>query len=116
MDRAMSEMLARYHYKPILVYLDPDKQYYLFTDSSKHSWSDIFVQYTEQEREDGSKFKVPHTITYQSRSFQGSQKKWSSLTKEAYAIYKPFNKMVFHLKEVYVMIRCEHAPLKKFLY
>ena len=31
---------------PILVYPDLDKQYYLFKDSSKHSWSGILVQYT----------------------------------------------------------------------
>ena len=55
---------------PILVYPDPDKQYYLFTDSSKHSWSGILVQYTKQIREDGTKFKIPHSITYQSGTFQ----------------------------------------------
>ena len=48
----------------ILVYPDPDKQYYLFTDSSKHSWSDILIQYIEQVREDCTKLKVPHPITY----------------------------------------------------
>ena len=45
---------------PILVDPDPDKQYYLFMDSSKHSWNRILVQYTEQAREDDTKFKVPH--------------------------------------------------------
>ena len=28
---------------PILVYLNQDKQYNLFTDSSKHSWSGILT-------------------------------------------------------------------------
>ena len=40
---------------PILVYPDPDKQYYLFMDSSKHSWSGICRQYTEQAKEGGAK-------------------------------------------------------------
>ena len=45
---------------PILVYPDQDKQYYLFTDSSsKHFWSSILIQYTEQIKEDGTKLKVP---------------------------------------------------------
>ena len=35
---------------PILVHPYPDKKYYLFTDSSKHSWSGILIQYTEQIR------------------------------------------------------------------
>ena len=43
-------------------------------DSSKHSWSDILKQYNEQTREDGTKLKIPHPITYQSGTFQGLQK------------------------------------------
>ena len=101
---------------PILVYPDPDKQYYLFMDSSKHSWSGILVQYTEQAREDGTKFKVPHPITYQNRTFQGSQKNWSTLTKEAYAIYMSFHKTVFYLREAHIMVRCYCDHLWKFVY
>ena len=66
---------------PILVYPDPDMHTYLFTDSSKHSWSDILIQYTEQVKEESTKLKVHHPITYQRRPFQGSQKNWSTLTR-----------------------------------
>ena len=63
MDRAMPGNLDYIKQvittNPILVYSDPDKQYYLSMDSSKHCWNGIFVQYTEQAREDGTKFKVP---------------------------------------------------------
>ena len=38
---------------PILVYQGPNKQYYLSTDSSKHSWIGILVQYTEQKKDSG---------------------------------------------------------------
>ena len=51
-------------------------------------------------------------MTYQRGTFQGSQKKWSTLTKEAYAIYMSFHKVVFYLKEAHVMVRCDHAPFK----
>ena len=57
---------------PILVYPDPDKHYHLFNNSSKHPWSVILIQCTEQIREDGTKLKVPHPITSQSGTFQGS--------------------------------------------
>ena len=56
----------------ILAYLDPDKQYYLFTDSSKHSWNGILVQYDKQMKEDGTKLNTPYPITYHSGTFQGS--------------------------------------------
>ena len=37
---------------PILAYPNLDKRYYLFMDSSKHSWSGVLVQYHEQKQED----------------------------------------------------------------
>ena len=33
---------------PIFIHPDLDKQYYLFAERSKHSWSGIPIQYTEQ--------------------------------------------------------------------
>ena len=60
---------------PILIDPHPDKQYYPFTDCSKHSLSDILVQYVEQTIDDRTENQIPHPITYQSRTFQGSQKK-----------------------------------------
>ena len=87
----------------ILIYPDPNKQYFLFTDSSKHSWSGILIQHSDQTKDNWTKIKIPHPITYQSRTFQGSTKNWSILIKEAYAIYMSFWKIVFHLKEAHVM-------------
>ena len=60
--------------------------------------------------------KIPHLITCQSGTFQGSQKNWSTLTKEANTIYMSFCKMVFYLKEVHVTVRFDHAPQQKFIY
>ena len=102
---------------PILVYPDPNKQFYLFTVSSKkNSWSGISIQYQEQIKEDGTAVKVPHAITYQSGTFQGLQKNWSALMNETYAIYMSFHKMVFYLNYAHVKIRCDHAPLHKSMY
>ena len=77
-------------HSPILVSPDPNKEYYLFTDSSKHPWSGILIQYQEHVKEDGTIVNVLHPITYQSCTFQSSQKNWSVLTKETYAIYMSF--------------------------
>ena len=33
-------------------------------DSSKHSLSGIIIQYSEQTKDDGTKIKIPHPITY----------------------------------------------------
>ena len=79
-------------------------------------WSSILIQYTEQIKEDGTKLKIHLPITYQSGTFQASQKNWSTLTKEAYAIYMSLCKMVSFLKEAQVMVRYDHAPLQKCIY
>ena len=44
----------------ILAYPDSDKQYYIFTDNSKHSWREILIQYTKQTKEDSTKLNI-HT-------------------------------------------------------
>ena len=48
----------------ILVYPDPDKQYCLFNDRGKHTWSGILVQYTEQMKKDGINLNITHPIIY----------------------------------------------------
>ena len=50
------------------------------------------------------------------KPWDSSQKNWSTLTKEAYAIYMSFHKMVFNLKEAPIIVRCDHVPLRKFIY
>ena len=59
---------------PILIYPDPYKQCCLFMDSIKLSCNGIIIQYTEQIKEDRTKLKMLHPVTYQSDPFQGSQK------------------------------------------
>ena len=61
----------------ILVYPDPDKQYFLFMDSNKQAWCGILIQYMELLKQGGTKLKVPHPVTCQSGTFLGSQKNWS---------------------------------------
>ena len=52
-------------------------------DSGKHFWSGVLVQYSEHEQENCKKLHISYPITYQSGTFQGSQKNWGKLTKEA---------------------------------
>ena len=59
---------------PISAYPDPDKKYYLFTDSSKHSLSGVLVQYHEQKQEDGTTLNILHLIINQSGTVQGPEK------------------------------------------
>ena len=74
------------------------------------------MHYQEEVKEDGTIVNGTHPITYQSGTFQGSQKKWSVLAKDTYAIYMSFHKIVFYLKDPHVKIGCDHVSLCKFMY
>ena len=97
---------------PILVYPDPTKDYHLFTDASKETWSAVLMQ-----DQNTSPTNVPdlRPVAYQSGTFKGSQLNWATLTKEAYAIYMAFRKFSFYLEGAFTNLRCDHAPLEKFL-
>ena len=58
--------------EPILLFLDPNKPYILYTDASKYAWSCVLTQQYVHEK-DGKKVKVNHPITYVSGLFKGSQ-------------------------------------------
>ena len=100
--------------EPILIYLDPNLPYVLFTDASKYAWACVLMQektYQIEEKE----VKILHPITYMSGLFHGSQMNWACLTKEAYAIYMSIKKLAYYLEDADITLRSDHLPLKKFL-
>ena len=102
---------------PILIYPKPSKPYILYTDSRKYTWAGILTQtlnYTDTVMLQVQTIEL--SVTFQSGSYSSSQEKWSSIQKEAYTIYASFKKMVFYLRDAHILIRSDHAPLKKFIY
>ena len=102
---------------PVLIYPEPSKPYVLYTDSSKYTLAGILTQtytYTDTVIQQVQTIDLP--ITFQSGSYSSSQEKWSTIQKEAYAIYASFKKMVFYLRDAYILIRSDHASLRKFIH
>ena len=102
---------------PVLIYPEPSKPYILYTYGSKYTWAGILTQtqmYTDSVSQQVQTIDLPST--FQSGSYSASQEKWSTIQKEAYAIYASFRKMVFCLRDAQVLIRSDHAPLRKFIY
>ena len=100
--------------EPILKYPDPNLPYILYTDSSKYTWSGILMQKQMVDLPDGSQQEIEVQITQQSGTYAESQEKGSTIKNEAYAIYTSFKQMIFYLKDSRVLIKSDHAPLKKF--
>ena len=89
---------------PVLIYLDPNKQYHLFTGASNHTWPGVLTQTRETLKENGKLNITYHPITYQSGTFTLSHINWSTLVKETYAIMMSFYKMAFYLCDAEVVI------------
>ena len=103
--------------EPVLIYPDPNKDYYLFTDASKFGWAGVLTQLLDKL--DGipdTKKVIYHPVQYVSGLFRGSQLGWAALTKEAYAIYRNVKRLSFYLELAKTYLRSDHLPLKKFLY
>ena len=104
----LREMLMQY---PILWYPDPNREYFLYMDTSGIGWSGVLTQEYSDEK---GRVKF-HPICYVSGQFRGSQINWTALTKEAYAIYMAVRCLSFYITDANVSVRSDHLPLKKFL-
>ena len=91
---------------PILKYPDPQASYTLYRDALKYTYAGVLTQHSNG---------TDHPITYVSRLFLGSQLNWATLTKEAYAIYMPVEKLSFYMDTAKITVKSDHLPLKKFL-
>ena len=91
---------------PILKYPDPQVSNTLYTDASKYACTGILTQHSNG---------TDHPITYISGLFHGSQLKWATFTKEAYAIYMSVKKLSFYIDTAKITVKSDHLPLKKFL-
>ena len=84
-------------------------------DASKYTWSAILMQLHDTPSEDGNFCTQLHPMAFQSDIFKGSQLNWATLKKEAYAIYMAFQKYSYYLEGATMLLRSDHAPLRKFL-
>ena len=104
--KELRELLTKY---PILRYADQNKDYTLFTDTSKFGYGRVLTQ----ENEDNG-IKKYHPVFYVSGLFRGSQLNWAVLTKGAYAIYISVRKLTFYITGHNIKVKGDHLPLKKF--
>ena len=100
--------------EPILVYPDPELLYTLFTDASKYTWAAGLNQAYNYDKEN-REITINHPTTYANGLFKGYHLNWAAVTKEAYAIYMAFKKLVYYSEDADVTLVRDHVPLKKFL-
>jgi len=95
---------------PILKYPDPNKAYTIFTDASDIALGSILLQ---KHNVNGKECDMP--IAYLSCQFNETQIKWSTIVKEAYAIYYSVLKWHHYLDGAQITLKTDHRPLQRFL-
>ena len=95
---------------PLLSFPDQRLPYTLYTDASDKCIGACLTQVLE---ESGSKVERP--IYYLSHRLSDTQTRWSTIEKEAYAIYYSLQKLDHYLHNAEFTIKCDHLPLKYLL-
>ena len=99
---------------PVLIYLDPNEKYHLFTDASNFTWSAALMQERVIQTPKGKENKfLP--IAFHSGTFQGSEVNWTAFQKKAATIHRGIKRLSFYLYEVDVVVHSDHKPLAKFI-
>ena len=83
---------------------DIQKPFKLYTDASDVAVGAILVQLDDEQ--------VERPVHYVSRCFRGSEKAWSTIEKEAYAIVYALTKLRPYLFGAKFVIYTDHKPLK----
>ena len=92
---------------PVLISPQVDKDYVIYCNASKYSYSGILQQTRPRTEE-----LAP--VAYFSGNFNKTQVKWNITEKEAYAIYKLVKKFTFYITGTKTMVSSDHKPLKNF--
>ena len=91
---------------PILQYLNPIKQYIVYTHASDDACgAQLFQEY------DGTEFP----IAFLSYTFLETQRKWNTTEQEAYGVYYAITKLNYYLQGADIIVQNDHKPLSKFL-
>ena len=95
---------------PILKYPNPQKRYVVFTDASDQAAAAVL---TQEYKDDDNEIKEMPTA-YLSAHFSDTQFKWSTVVKEAYAIYYAINKWRHYFKDAEILLKSDAKSFQKF--
>ena len=104
-QEAFDELKTRLTQAPILAHPDPSKEYVLYTDASGTCVGAILAQ----KEHGGTEEKVIH---YLSQQLNKTQRRWSTIEREAYAIVLALKKFRQYLLGTPFTVYCDHRPLK----
>ena len=92
---------------PALFWVDPNAQVIVMTDASDYGYG----CYIYQVKTDAQGNTKEYPIRFMSHSFVGAQLNWSTIEKEAFAIFMTLKKFDFLLRDIHFLLRTDHKNL-----
>ncbi|CAC5412555.1 unnamed protein product [Mytilus coruscus] len=100
---------------PLLAYPDLSKPYTLYTDASDESIGACLTQPCDENEEVLYGVKNEKPIYFLSHKLSDTQKRWSTIEKEAYTIHYALQKLDHYLHNAEFTIKTDHKPLQYLL-
>ena len=100
---------------PLLSYPDPNKPYILYTDASNSCVGACLTQACDEEGEVVPGIRNEKPIYYLSHKLSDTQKRWSTIEKEAFGIHFALQRLDHYLHNAEFTIKSDHKPLKYIL-
>ena len=100
---------------PLLAYPDPEKRYTLYCDASDECIGACLTQPCEDDQTPIPNVVNEKPIYYLSHKLSGTQRRWSTIEKEAFAIKWALDKLDHYLRNAEFVIMTDHKPLKYIL-
>ncbi|CAC5399405.1 unnamed protein product [Mytilus coruscus] len=100
---------------PLLAYPDLSKPYTLYTDASDESIGACLTQPCDENEEVLYGVKNEKPIYFLSHKLSDTQKRWSTIEKEAYSIHYALQKLDHYLHNATFTIKTDHKPLQYLL-
>ena len=94
--------------KPILQFINPNKEYVLFADASSNAYSGVFCQLQDNDND-------IRPVAHFSGTFTTQNKSWCATEKEACTVLKSIQRFNYYLRGVMCTLRCNHKRLEPFL-
>ena len=95
---------------PKLFYVDPNAEIVVYTDASDYGIGGYVCQLIDKDV-DGTMVRLEHPIAFMSNSLNKTERNWTTIEKECYAIVHTLRKYEYLLRDVKFTLKTDHANL-----
>jgi len=96
---------------PKLFFVDPTAEVKVYTDASDYGIGGYICQLIKSKDDQGNELVTEQPIAFMSKSLTKTERRWTTVEKEYYAIYMTLKKYEYLLRDIPFKIKTDHANL-----